>query len=151
MLALLPEAFMFEDGASLAHAGVTAAGLVRHWPLDKGSTAIVWGAAGAVGLLLVACLADRGVRVIGIASGRRVDAVLAAGAECAVDRIVDDVVQAVQRRTGGRGAAAVFDPVGWSVASLPGFRSNARKKRISPSNRIRTAKFSCCRTSVTLH
>jgi NADPH2:quinone reductase len=71
MLARLPDSLSFEDGASLAHGGVTAAGLVRHWPLERGSTAVVWGAAGSVGLLLVASLAERGVRVIGIKLARR--------------------------------------------------------------------------------
>ena len=45
MLAPLPGSLSFEDGASLAHGAVTAAGLVRHCPLDEGSTAVVWGAA----------------------------------------------------------------------------------------------------------
>ncbi len=76
------------------HAGVTAAGLVRHWPLEPGASAIVWGAAGAVGLLLVAYLAERGVRVIGIASGARIDAVRAAGATHVVDRASEDVYDA---------------------------------------------------------
>jgi NADPH2:quinone reductase len=112
MLAILPDAVSFEAGASLAHAGVTAGGLVRHCPLPEGSTAAVWGAAGAVGRLLVAYLADRGVRVIGIASGARVEAVRRAGAEYVVDRTVDDVVNVVRHYSGNRGVAAVFDPVG---------------------------------------
>ena len=112
MLAPLPDEMSFEDGASLAHAGVTAAGLVRHWPLDPGSSAVVWGAAGAVGLLLVAYLAERGVHVIGIASGARTDAVRAAGATHVVDRTSADVHDSVRAATDGRGASAVFDPVG---------------------------------------
>ena len=108
----LPDDLSFEDGASLAHAGLTAAGLVRHWPLEPGASAVVWGAAGAVGLLLVAYLAERGVRVIGIASGARVNAVRAAGATHAVDRTTADVHDAVLAATEGRGASAVFDPVG---------------------------------------
>jgi NADPH2:quinone reductase len=117
MLARLPDELSFEDGASLAHAGVTAAGLVRHWPLEPGASAVVWGAAGAVGLLLVAYLAERGVRVIGIASGARIDAVCAAGATHVVDRASEDVYDAVlydavRAATDGRGASAVFDPVG---------------------------------------
>lgn len=112
MLARLPENLSFEDGASLPHAGVTAAGLVRHWPLERGSTAIVWGAAGSVGLLLVASLAERGVRVIGIASGARVERARAAGAELVLDRSSEDVAQAVRSATDGRGVYAVFDPVG---------------------------------------
>jgi NADPH2:quinone reductase len=112
MLARLPDELSFEDGASLAHAGVTAAGLVRHWPLEPGASAVVWGAAGAVGLSLVAYLAERGVRVIGIASGARIDAVRAAGATHVVDRASEDVYDAVRAATDGRGASAVFDPVG---------------------------------------
>jgi NADPH2:quinone reductase len=112
MLARLPDDLSFEDGASLAHAGVTAAGLVRHWPLERGSTAVVWGAAGSVGLLLVASLAERGVRVIGIASGARVERARAAGAALVIDRSSEDVGQAVRAATDGRGVSAVFDPVG---------------------------------------
>ncbi len=112
MLARLPDSLSFENGACLAHAGVTAAGLVRHWPLERGSTALVWGAAGSVGLLLVASLAERGVRVIGIASGARVERARAAGAALVIDRSTEDVGRAVRSATDGRGVSAVFDPVG---------------------------------------
>jgi NADPH:quinone reductase len=117
MLARLPDELSFEDGASLAHAGVTAAGLVRHWPLEKGASAVVWGAAGAVGLLLVAYLAERGVNVIGIASGARIGAVRAAGATHVIDRASADVHDAVHAVTDGRGVSAVFDPVGAATYS----------------------------------
>jgi NADPH2:quinone reductase len=112
MLADLPEGLGFEAGASLAHAGVTAAGLIRHCPVAEGQSAVVWGAAGAVGRLLVAFLAARGVSVIGVASGARTNAARAAGAAHVVDRSIADVVEDVRRHTGGRGAAAVFDPIG---------------------------------------
>src|SRR5262245_4307258 len=112
MLSDLPTSLSVEAGASLAHAGVTAAGLIRHLPMAEGQSALVWGAAGAVGRLLVALLAARGVSVIGIASGARTNAARAAGAAHVVDRSVADVVEEVRRQTGGRGAAAVFDPVG---------------------------------------
>lgn len=111
MLSPIPEGLSFEDAASLPAAGLTAAGLARVWPL-KGCTAVVWGAAGAVGRMLVAILADQGVDVIGIASGKRVEAVRAAGASYVVDRAGGNVVDAVLAHTGGRGAAAVFDPIG---------------------------------------
>ncbi len=112
MLAALPKELDVEAGASLAHAGITAAGLIRHCPLAEGQSAVVWGAAGAVGRLLVAFLAARGVSVIGIASGARTSAARAAGAAHLVDRSIADVVEDVRRHTGGRGAAAVFDPIG---------------------------------------
>ncbi len=72
----------------------------------------MWGAAGAVGRVLVALLADRGISVVGIASGSRVDVVRRVGAKHVVDRATDHVVEAVRDYTRGRGAAAVFDPVG---------------------------------------
>lgn len=111
-LARLPDGLDFEAGASLSHAGMTAAGLARHWPLAAGATVVVWGAAGGVGQVLTALLESRGVRVIGIASGERVAAVRAAGAACAVDRTRENVLQVVRDQTNGRGVAAVFDPVG---------------------------------------
>jgi len=101
----------FEEAACLPVAGLTAGGLARVWPL-KGRAAVVWGAAGAVGRMLVATLADQEVDVIGIASGKRVDAVRAAGASHAIDRTTEDVRDAVRAYTGGRGVAAVFDPIG---------------------------------------
>jgi len=111
MLARLPDALTFEAGASLAHATLTATGLIRHYPLHGGSAA-VWGAAGAVGRVLVALLAERGVSVIGVASGARTSVAREAGAAFVVDRLVEDVVKAVCDHTNGRGVQAVFDPVG---------------------------------------
>jgi len=112
MLTRIPDELNYEAGASLAVAALTAGGLARVWPL-AGRTAVVWGAAGAVGRMLVALLADRGAEVIGIASGAaRTEAVLSAGARHAVDRASQDVREAVRACTGGRGADAVFDPIG---------------------------------------
>ncbi len=111
MLVPIPEGLSFEDGASLPVAGLTASGLARVWPLE-GQSAVVWGAAGAVGRMLVAILAGRGVDVIGIASGKRVDAVRAAGANHAIDRISEDVRNSVLAYTDAHGVAAVFDPIG---------------------------------------
>ncbi|HEV2381057.1 MAG TPA: zinc-binding dehydrogenase [Terriglobia bacterium] len=111
MLVPIPKELSFEDGACLAVAGLTAGGLARVWPLE-GRSAAVWGAAGAVGRMLVAILADRGVRVIGIATGKRVDAVRSAGAAHAINRAAEDVRESVRALTDGHGVAAVFDPVG---------------------------------------
>ena len=113
MLARLPDNLSFEDGASLAHGGVTAAGLARHWPLERGSTAVVWGAAGSVGLLLVASLAERGVKVIGIASGPRTERVRAAGATLVIDWSTEDVGQGVGARQ------TVVAPPRSSIRSAP--------------------------------
>jgi NADPH2:quinone reductase len=114
MLVPIPDGLSFEDGACLAVASLTAGGLARVWPL-KGQRAVVWGAAGAVGRMLVAILAGQQVEVIGIASGKRADAVRAAGAIHVVDRAVEDVRETVRGFTGGCGVAAVFDPIGAST------------------------------------
>lgn len=114
MFVPIPDGLTFEDGACLAVAALTAGGLARVWPL-RGCSAVVWGAAGAVGRMLVAILADRGVDVIGIASGKRADSARAAGATHVVDRANADVKDAVRVYTGGRGVAAVFDPIGAST------------------------------------
>jgi NADPH2:quinone reductase len=107
----LPDGLSFEDGASLAVAGLTASGLARVWPL-KDRSAVVWGAAGAVGRMLVAILADHGTDVIGIASGKRVEGVRAAGAKHVIDRTAEDVLDAVRAYTVSRGVDAVFDSIG---------------------------------------
>jgi len=117
MLVSIPDGLSSESAACLAVAGLTAGGLARVWPL-KGRSAVVWGAAGAIGRMLVAILAEQGVDVIGIASGGRVDAVRASGANLAIDRATEDVVESVHTHTGGRGVAAVFDPIGTSTYEL---------------------------------
>ena len=100
LLAPIPDGLSFEDGACLAVAGLTAGGLVRVWPVE-GRTVVVWGAAGAVGRMLVALLAERGAQVIGIASGQRVGAVRAAGAAYVIDRATEDVQVAVREHYWG--------------------------------------------------
>ncbi len=117
MLVPIPDTLSFESAASLAVAGLTAGGLVRVWPL-QGRTAVVWGAAGAVGRMLVAMLAERDVRVIGIASGNRVEEIRAAGAACVIDRTTEEVQESVLRYTDESGASAVFDPIGGSTFAL---------------------------------
>jgi len=112
MLVRIPDALSFEDAACLPVAGLTTGGLGRVWPLPAGSTAVVWGAAGAVGRMLVALFADREVDVIGIATGDRTEAVRACGASRAIDRAGEDVLAAVRTHTNGHGATAVFDPIG---------------------------------------
>ena len=112
LLAPVPDDVTLEDAATLAHGAVTAEGLARHCPLAPGDFAVVWGAAGAVGRLLVSRLADRGIKVIGIASGDRTHAVRAVGAVHAIDRTGEDIRASVLEATAGRKAAAVFDPIG---------------------------------------
>jgi NADPH2:quinone reductase len=111
LLTPVRDGLSFEDSACVAVAGLTAGGLARVWPLE-GQAAVVWGAAGAVGRMLVPILAGQGVDVIAVASGKRVEAVRAAGARYAIDRATEVVRETVLAQTAGRGVAAVFDPIG---------------------------------------
>jgi NADPH:quinone reductase len=99
MLVRLPDELSFGDGASSPSPGSPP----EVWPGSgrwKEAQPWFWGAAGAVGRMLVAILADRGVKVISIASGKRVDAALAAGASSVIDRATEDVQEVVRVRTG---------------------------------------------------
>ena len=100
---------------------VAAATLVQGWTahmlFDVGGRdvldgdAVVFGAGGGTGSLLVQLLVDSGIRTIGITSGdARCASVDALGAR-AVDRTKHDIVRAVLDLTGG-GAGVVFDGVG---------------------------------------
>src|SRR5262245_10625314 len=115
MLARLPDGLSFDAGASLAHAAVTAAGLVRHCPLPEESAVVVWGAAGAVGRLLVASLADRRATVIGVASGTRVQAVRSAGAAHIIDRTTE--TSSPQCEASREGAASRRSSIPWARRS----------------------------------
>ncbi|WP_024877352.1 zinc-binding dehydrogenase [Saccharomonospora piscinae] len=106
----IPDDLGFAEAASIAHAGAAAGALSRVWPLE-GRRAAVWGAAGAVGRLLVTRLSGNGTEVIGIAGGERVAVPARLGAAHVVDRTAGDVAEHVREATGGRGVDAVFDPV----------------------------------------
>ncbi|RII20739.1 Quinone oxidoreductase 1 [Streptomyces sp. YIM 130001] len=111
VLVPVPPGLTAEQAAAIPSAGAASQLLADVWPL-RGRHAVVRGAAGPVGRLLVAVLAEAGAEVIGIAAGDRTAAVTAAGAVLGIDRTTQDVVGAVEEHTGGAGAAAVFDPVG---------------------------------------
>ncbi|MCA1220584.1 zinc-binding dehydrogenase [Streptomyces sp. 8L] len=112
LLVPVPDALELTAAARVASAGLTASLLADVVPLE-GRSAVVWGAAGPVGRMLTAVLAEGGAEVIGIASGPgRTAAARAAGAAHTVDRSAGDVARAVAAYTGGAGVAAVFDPVG---------------------------------------
>jgi NADPH2:quinone reductase len=115
LLVPVPDSLTTEEAARVPSAGATAQLLARVWPL-VGKTAVVWGAAGPVGRMLTAFLGDGGARVIGVAGGRhRTRPVAELDAAYVVDRATEDVAEAVRALTGGRGAAAVFDPVGAAI------------------------------------
>ncbi|MDY0910502.1 NADPH:quinone oxidoreductase family protein [Microbacterium sp. CFBP9034] len=87
--------------------------LHRRAAIRPGEWLLVHAAAGGVGAAAVQLGVAAGARVIGVVgSEAKASVVLAAGAEHALIRGVDDVAASVKTVTGGHGADVVFDPVG---------------------------------------
>jgi len=80
-----PDTYSFEEAAACAVAGKTAATAVMSSALQPGQAAIVVGASGGIGSIIVQILARQGVRVIGVCSGRNAALVGSLGADTIVD------------------------------------------------------------------
>lgn len=95
-----------------AHHCLFTRGMLRH-----GETVLIQAAAGAVGLAAVQLASQAGATVIAVASGtQRRSRLLELGADYAVDRVEDNIVDSVREYTRGAGVDLVIDPVG---ATLP--------------------------------
>jgi NADPH:quinone reductase-like Zn-dependent oxidoreductase len=109
-LAPLPGDVDFTVGASVAMPGLTAwQGLVEHGRLQAGQSALVYGAAGAVGSMVTQLAREFGAYVIG--AGRAADrqTALDFGAQAFVD-LENDVLEDVGR------VDLVFDVIGGDIA-----------------------------------
>ena len=81
----MPDGYSFEEAAASGVAGKTAANAVVAAGLQSGQTALVVGASGGIGSIIVQILACQGVRVIGVCSARNAALVGSLGAETIVD------------------------------------------------------------------
>ncbi len=110
----LPSTLDFEEGACWRAAATTA----WHALHDKAAllpdeTVLVLGASGGVGMAAVKLAKHMGASVIGTGSSAdKRAAILAAGADHALDPAEPDLADQVKELTGGKGAHVVFDPVG---------------------------------------
>ncbi len=113
-------AFAVPDAMDDAHAagfriGSSTAwiGLVRRGALQAGETLVVLGAAGGSGVAAVQLGRALGARVLAVVSdAEKARLATELGADGVVDRSQVDVKDAVLVATDGRGADAVYDPVG---------------------------------------
>ncbi|HEX4430700.1 MAG TPA: NADP-dependent oxidoreductase [Frankiaceae bacterium] len=122
--ALKPDALSFADAATLPVAAATAYDGIEQLGLSPGSTLLVTGIGGGVGVAAAQLARHRGLRVIGTASAGKKDLVTALGAvhvtygPGVTDRI---------RAAAPDGVDAIFDLVGGEalaeIASLAGGRS----------------------------
>ena len=109
----LPDDVPDRDAAALLLKGCTAECLIERCArVRPGQAVLVWAAAGGVGHLAVGWLKAIGAVVIGVASGGKVDAVRAAGADHVIDHGREDVAARVRAITNDEGAAVVLDGIG---------------------------------------
>jgi NADPH2:quinone reductase len=112
-LVSVPKSIDLRTAAAAMLQGMTAHYLVTStYPLREGNTALVHAAAGGVGGLLVQMAKQRGARVFGTASTKKLDIVRGVGADAAIDYTSTDFEAEVMRLTSGAGVNVVYDSVG---------------------------------------
>lgn len=127
----MPDAMTFVEAAGFPIVyGTSHIGLVNKLKLQAGETLLVHGAAGGVGLTAVEIGKKLGARVIATAGGPEKLAIAKKyGADELIDYRTEDIRERVKALTDGRGADAVYDPVGGSVFDAT-LRATAQGGRI---------------------
>jgi NADPH2:quinone reductase len=111
--AAVPEGVELFDATAVLHDGTTALRILEKTTVDPGEWALVLGAAGGMGILLVQLLVERGARVVGAARGRaKLEIVSEAGAHSVIDYAMPGWTDAVLDATRGRRPTVVLDGVG---------------------------------------
>ena len=95
-VALKPASVQHVQAAAIPVAGVTALTMVEDASISDGDVVVAIGATGGVGSFLVQLAANRGARVIAVASGTNAEYARALGASDVVDYGAGDVVDAVR-------------------------------------------------------
>tara|TARA_R110000787_G_scaffold21008_1_gene62395 strand:+ start:268 stop:1254 length:987 start_codon:yes stop_codon:yes gene_type:complete len=118
----LPEGVGFDAAAAMGLASLTAyLALTRRGAMKAGEVVLINGASGGVGLAAVGIAKALGAKTVlaGLTTPSKADAVLAAGADAAVDLSVDDLKDNLRAQamaaTGGHGVDLAFDLVGGEV------------------------------------
>ncbi|MGD0391925.1 MAG: zinc-binding dehydrogenase [Acidimicrobiales bacterium] len=111
-----PDGVDLLDATAVLHDGTTALRVLEKTAPQEGEWALVLGAAGGMGLLLVQLLVARGVKVVGAARGfTKGDVVAGAGAAAAIDYTEPGWSDAVLEVTGGRRPDVVLDGIGGTI------------------------------------
>jgi NADPH:quinone reductase-like Zn-dependent oxidoreductase len=109
-----PESVDFPAAANLFLVGTTAMDMLRVVPPTAGTTVLVHGASGAVGVVLLQLLRSRGVSVVGTASEQRFDVVRRFGGEPVA---YGDGLEGRVRAAAPDGVDAAYDCVGTDEAA----------------------------------
>ena len=109
----VPKSIDTKTAAAVMLQGMTAHYLINStFNLQKGQTALVHAAAGGVGGLLVQMAKQKGARVFGTASTKKLDIVRGDGADAAIDYTSQDFESEVMKLTNNTGVNVVYDSVG---------------------------------------
>ncbi|HZP25807.1 MAG TPA: zinc-binding dehydrogenase [Dehalococcoidia bacterium] len=127
----VPEAVPFPTASVLARHYPTALSELRRANIEPGETALVMGAAGALGSCVVQALRLAGVRVIAAAgTDDRLQAALSLGAEFGINYGQERLSEEVKRATDGRGVDVVFENIGAPDLWAEAFACLAREGRL---------------------
>jgi NADPH:quinone reductase len=110
----IPDGIGEDEAAAILMKGMTVEYLLtRCCPLKTGEFALMYAAAGGIGLLAGQWARHLGARLIGVASGAdKCRRALDNGYEFVIDRAREDVVARVKDITGGAGLPVVYDSIG---------------------------------------
>jgi len=112
-LVSIPKSIDTRTAAAVMLQGMTAHYLVNStFDLQKGHTALVHAAAGGAGGLIVQMAKQRGARVFGTASTKKLEIVRGYGADEAIDYTTTDFEAEVMKLTNNAGVNVVYDSVG---------------------------------------
>jgi NADPH:quinone reductase len=112
-LVSIPKSIDTRTAAAVMLQGMTAHYLVNStFDLHKGHTALVHAAAGGAGGLIVQMAKQRGARVFGTASTKKLDIVRGYGADAVIDYTTSDFEAEVMKLTNNAGVNVVYDSVG---------------------------------------
>ena len=116
----LPASVTDEQGAAMMLKGMTVEYLFdRCTPLKKGDFALMYAAAGGVGLIAGQWAAHHGIKLIGVAAGaEKCKLAKENGYHTVLDRKSDDLHARIMDITGGKGVPVVFDSVGKDTFEL---------------------------------
>lgn len=113
-LVRIPDGVSSDDAAALAMKGMTVEYLLtRCFPLQACQSALVYAAAGGVGLIAGQWGKAIGARMIGVAAGaEKCELARQHGYDVVIDRNGGDVGERLKAETGGKGVAVAYDSVG---------------------------------------
>ena len=113
-LVKIPQGVTEEAAAAVLLKGMTVEYLTeRCAPLKAGDFALMYAAAGGVGLVAGQWARARGFKLIGVAAGpEKCAKAKAAGYVEVIDRTREDIVARVKEITGGKGVPVVYDSIG---------------------------------------